>query len=110
MIAGAGCFPPATSPRRAAISIAMAHERKSEQNRFIQEGVDPEIPYGLPSDDLHPDGEPHAKSKSPGAPDEAVNPDASVDWGTLPGEGGEGGGEQGMVPSQKHRTKPDEAA
>src|SRR6185312_15447164 len=70
----------------ATISIAMAHERKSEQNRFIQEGVDPDIPYGLPSDDLHPDGEPRAKSTPPGAPDEPVRPDASVDWGTRPGE------------------------
>lgn len=83
----------------------MAHERKSEQNRVIQEGADPEIPYGLPSDDLHPDGEAHAKSIPPGAPDEPVSPDASIDWGTRPGEE--------VVrdeSTQRSAKKPDEAA
>jgi hypothetical protein len=64
----------------------MAHERKSELNRFIQEGVQDEIPYGVPSDDLHPDGEPNAQIPPAGAPDERVRPDASVGWGQLPGE------------------------
>jgi hypothetical protein len=64
----------------------MAHERKSELNRFIEEGVQDEIPYGVPSDDLHPDGEPNAQIPPAGAPDKRVRPDASVDWGQLPGE------------------------
>jgi hypothetical protein len=64
----------------------MAHERKSELNRFVQEGVQDEIPYGVPSDDLHPDGEPNAQIPPAGAPDKSVPPDASVDWGQLPGE------------------------
>ena len=46
----------------------MAHQRKSELNRFLQDAVNPDIPYGLPTDDLHPDGEPQANVPPPGAP------------------------------------------
>ena len=60
----------------------MAHQRKSELNRFEQEGVNPEEPWGLPSDDTHPDGEPHAGSTPPGAPDrESAKGKDSVDHG-----------------------------
>ena len=62
----------------------MAHQRKSELNRFIQEGVDPEIPWGLPSDDAHPDGEPHANTAPPGAPEPGSLSEAdSVDEGKV---------------------------
>lgn len=66
----------------------MAHERKSELNRMQQDGVVPETPYGLPTDDLHPDGEPHADTTPPGAPDAGtkLDPNASVGWGEAPGE------------------------
>ena len=66
----------------------MTHERKSELNRLQQDGVAPETPYGLPTDDLHPDGEVHAGSTPPGAPKAGtkLNPNASVDWGVEPGE------------------------
>jgi hypothetical protein len=66
----------------------MAHERKSELNRMQQDGVVPETPYGLPTDDLHPDGEAHAGTTPPGAPDAGtkLDPNASVGWGEAPGE------------------------
>ena len=66
----------------------MPHERKSELNRMQQDGVVPETPYGLPPDDLHPDGEPHAETTPPGAPTRGtkLNPDASIGWGEIPGE------------------------
>ncbi len=47
----------------------MAHQRKSEENRILGDGIDSEIPWGLPSDDAHPDGEPHKGSTPPGAPE-----------------------------------------
>jgi hypothetical protein len=63
----------------------MPHERKSELNRMQQDGV---VPYGLPTDDLHPDGEPHAQSTPPGAPEPGtkLDPNATIDWGEAPGE------------------------
>jgi hypothetical protein len=66
----------------------MAHERKSELNRMQQEGVVAETPHGLPTDDLHPDGEPHAGTNPPGAPERGTkrNPNASIGWGKAPGE------------------------
>jgi hypothetical protein len=80
----------------------MAHERKSELNRFQQDGVVPETPYGLPTDDLHPDGEPHANTTPPGAPEPGtkLDPNATVDWGEAPGE-------EVVV---EHPKKPGEAA
>ena len=66
----------------------MAHQRKSELNRFIRDGVDAEIPHGLPSDDLHPDGEPNASIPPAGAPEcgTVLETNESIDWGTIPGE------------------------
>ena len=66
----------------------LAHERKSELNRLQQDGVVPETPYGLPTDDLHPDGEAHARSTPPGAPEPGtkLDPNATIDWGEAPGE------------------------
>jgi hypothetical protein len=64
----------------------MAHKRKSELNRVLRDGENAELPYGLPSDDLHPDGERNAQIPPPGAPDRRVSPDAKVDWGVPPGE------------------------
>lgn len=66
----------------------MAHERKSELNRFQGDVINPETPHGLPSDDVHPDGEPQAGTTPAGAPDANSKPgdNASVDWGTAPGE------------------------
>jgi hypothetical protein len=80
----------------------MAHERKSELNRFIQDGVQDEIPYGVPSDDLHPDGEPNAQIPPAGAPDRSVRPDATVDWGQKPGEE--------VIVNSDDQKKKDEAA
>ncbi len=79
----------------------MAHERKSVLNRMQQDGVVPETPYGLPTDDLHPDGEPHAGTTPPGAPDPGtkLNPNASVGWGEAPGE-----------EVEEPKRKPDQAA
>ncbi|MBW8870363.1 MAG: hypothetical protein JF563_06255, partial [Acidobacteriales bacterium] len=53
----------------------MTHERKSELNRVLRDGVDPDIPYGLPSDDLHPDGEANTSGPPPGAPDSGTKLD-----------------------------------
>ena len=74
----------------------MAHHRKSELNRMQQDGVVPETPYGLPTDDVHPDGETHPGTTPPGAPERGtkLNPNASVDWGEAPGEDGEIAGDQ----------------
>jgi hypothetical protein len=68
----------------------MARERKSELNRFQQDGVVLETPCGLPTDDLHPDGEPHPQSTEPGAPERGtkLNPSPKVDGDKEPGEGG----------------------
>jgi hypothetical protein len=80
----------------------MTHERKSELNRVLRDGVDPDIPYGLPSDDLHPDGEANTSGPPPGAPEAGTKLDqnASVDWGEAPGE----------ETIDRDREKPDEAA
>lgn len=79
----------------------MTHERKSELNRMQQDGVVPETPFGLPTDDLHPDGEPHSGSTPPGAPDRGtkLNPNASFGWGEEPGE-----------EVEQSQCKPDKAA
>ncbi|HWC16942.1 MAG TPA: hypothetical protein VG498_07995 [Terriglobales bacterium] len=79
----------------------MPPERKSEQNRMQQDGVVPETPYGLPSDDLHPDGEPHAGSTPPGAPERArkLNPKGPAGSGEAPGE-----------EVEKPQNKPEKAA
>jgi len=80
----------------------MAHQRKSELNRFLQDAVNPDIPYGLPTDDLHPDGEPQANVPPPGAPQRGkkIDENASVNWGETPGE------ETGV----NNPEKPDQAA
>ncbi|HET9743872.1 MAG TPA: hypothetical protein VFQ00_14075 [Terriglobales bacterium] len=66
----------------------MAHQRQSELNRFEPEGIQSETPYGSPSDDLHPDGEPNRGTTPPGAPEPGtkLNRDETIDWGRRPGE------------------------
>ncbi len=81
---------------------SMTHQRKSELNRFISDGVMDDIPYGVPSDDLHPDGEPHPDLLPPRAQDEAIPPKASIDWG-------EPSGEEIIVHSEEKKKK-DKAA
>ena len=81
----------------------MAHQRKSEQNRVLGEGIDSEIPWGLPSDDAHPDGEQHSGSTPPGAPEPgSIKSGESIDSTKQPKSSIQG---TGRKPEDKEREK-----